>query len=160
MEKIGSLLTDPSWWFSAIFVAMIVSIISGFLKDKIGEALSHFSVFWKERRRVQKETREAVIQALMDDDTYRSMISFKLLSGFIMSLTLLIIFVISFLIIKIEFSASSLLALFFIEVVMDFLMLGSGVAALAMMHVSLSRYDVFFEAMSRYRKLKQIPILL
>jgi protein-S-isoprenylcysteine O-methyltransferase Ste14 len=43
MDKILKFLQDPSWWFSAFFVAIIASILAAFAKDWIGNLISHFS---------------------------------------------------------------------------------------------------------------------
>jgi hypothetical protein len=43
MDKILKFLQDPSWWFSAFFIAIIASILAAFAKDWISNLISHFS---------------------------------------------------------------------------------------------------------------------
>ena len=43
MDKILEHIQDPSWWFSAFFVAILASILAAFVKDWVAVFISHFS---------------------------------------------------------------------------------------------------------------------
>jgi hypothetical protein len=54
MNRIFENLQDPSWWFTAIFVAIIVSVFAAYLKEVLSKFLSHFSTRinkWRQKRK-------------------------------------------------------------------------------------------------------------
>jgi hypothetical protein len=51
MGRILEYLKDPSWWFTALFVGMIASLLAGYLKDWIPLVASQYSVTARRRRR-------------------------------------------------------------------------------------------------------------
>ena len=59
MDSITGYLKDRGWWFSAFFVAILASVIAGFLKDRIERLFSHFSsrfADWRTKRTAERET--------------------------------------------------------------------------------------------------------
>lgn len=79
MDKIFSNLHDPSWWFSAFFVAILASVIAGFLKENVSQWLGGLSDGlrkWRERR---NEKRDEVIDALISNEVYRQFVIFRFL---------------------------------------------------------------------------------
>lgn len=56
MKKIFDLLSDPSFWFAAIFISFIVNIIAGFIKDWIQNIWVRYS-----KRRKDKFNRESLL---------------------------------------------------------------------------------------------------
>lgn len=77
MENIANNLKDPSWWFTAFFVAIFASVIAGFLKDKIASMLGGLSKnlrAWKEKK--EKE-QEEIIEAIKNNDMYMNIARFR-----------------------------------------------------------------------------------
>jgi hypothetical protein len=72
MEAIAKNLSDPSWWFSALFVAIIASVIAGFLKDRVERMFSRVSDSFRRRRANELEVRNKTLEALVENPTYLS----------------------------------------------------------------------------------------
>ncbi len=72
MDAITKNLFDPSWWFSAFFVAIIASVAAGFLKDRIERFISKVSDSFRRRRATALELRTKTIEALVENPTYLS----------------------------------------------------------------------------------------
>ena len=72
MDAIANNLSDPSWWFSAFFVAIIASVVAGFLKDRIERLISKVSDSFRRRRAAALEQRTKTIEVLVDNPTYLS----------------------------------------------------------------------------------------
>jgi hypothetical protein len=70
MGKIGELLSDPSWWFTAILAGTLVGVAGGLIKDRVDKVVSSWSVRWRQRRyqrlrdraaRLRRQAREPLI---------------------------------------------------------------------------------------------------
>lgn len=70
MEAIIKYMQDPGWWFSAFFVAILASVIAGFLKDRIEKWLSKLFSGLKAWRAEREAQRGQIIEALLKDQTY------------------------------------------------------------------------------------------
>jgi hypothetical protein len=70
MESIITHLSDPGWWFSTVLVAIIVSIIAGFLKDRISQLIGHTSRRFSEWSKRRKEQQEKLIETLSENPDY------------------------------------------------------------------------------------------
>lgn len=84
MEEIAKQLRDPSWWFTAFFIAIFASVIAGFLKDRIEKWIGGLSSnlrVWRDKRQVN---REAVIEALLANETYFHIALFRVLVALIL----------------------------------------------------------------------------
>lgn len=82
MDKIVELIKDPSWWFSALFISIVTSLLAAFLKDWFSKLLSHFSKTYRLHR--YKNLRKTVhtIQNIEKDQgylTYFSIMHFSLI---------------------------------------------------------------------------------
>ena len=58
MDQIMNYIRDPAWWFSTVLVAIIASVIAGFMKDRISQLISHVSTrfrLWSQKRTQQQE---------------------------------------------------------------------------------------------------------
>lgn len=49
MEEIRSSFSSPAWWFSAVFLAILVNVLSAYLKSPIDKLLSKISATWRNR---------------------------------------------------------------------------------------------------------------
>ena len=92
MESIIKYLTDPEWWFSTVLVAIIASIIAGFLKDKISELIGHTSRRFRECSQQRRNQEEQLIEALSENSEYLLMGIGKVISRQIMFTASLIIY--------------------------------------------------------------------
>lgn len=59
MESIIKQLEDPGWWFTAIFVAIVISVFSSYIRDWISLGLSRVSTSIRQKRakRTEHETK-------------------------------------------------------------------------------------------------------
>ena len=84
MGNIANQLKDPSWWFTAFFVAILASVVAGFLKDKfeiwLGSLSSNLRI-WREKRKIE---REKVIEALLTNDIYLHIALFRVVVSLIL----------------------------------------------------------------------------
>ncbi|MEL6333386.1 MAG: hypothetical protein AAFQ76_12430, partial [Cyanobacteria bacterium J06626_26] len=69
MDKILELLKDPSWWFSALFIAIMASVIAAFLKDWISSIISIFSSSYRDWSNKKAIEQNKYIQALAGNST-------------------------------------------------------------------------------------------
>jgi hypothetical protein len=69
VRQIIELVKKPEWWFSAVFIAIVASLIAAFAKDWISRGLSVFSQLYRTRRllREAKLDEEAAILAAHSD---------------------------------------------------------------------------------------------
>jgi len=72
MKSIAVELTDPGWWFSALFVAIIASVLAGFLKDRIEKILATASSEYRFWRVNVFRARKEAIDALVENPQYMS----------------------------------------------------------------------------------------
>jgi len=91
MNSIIMNLSDPGWWFTAVFMAIVASVIAGFLKDKIAEFLGNtFSGLrrWREEKKAQ---RDKIIEAMISNQIYFTIALFVVVlkSIFFLLLTML-----------------------------------------------------------------------
>lgn len=70
MKQILEYLRDPSWWFTAFFIAIISSVIAGFAKDYLEAVGSNLSTTAKLRQVRRSENRERFISALENSESY------------------------------------------------------------------------------------------
>lgn len=72
MTPILNNISDPSWWFTAFFVAIVSSVIAGFLKDKVERFLSRISESYRKRRSAAAKLRADTLEALVSNPYYLS----------------------------------------------------------------------------------------
>jgi MFS family permease len=70
MQQIAANLRDPSWWFSAFFIAIIASVIAGFAKDRISSWISAVSSKYRNARQAREAQRLAAIKALAENEGF------------------------------------------------------------------------------------------
>lgn len=49
MDEIRNSFSSPAWWFSAVFLAIVVNVLSAYLKSPIDKLLSKISTTWRNR---------------------------------------------------------------------------------------------------------------
>lgn len=70
MRQIFESLRDPSWWFTAFFIAIISSVIAGFAKDYLEALGSNLSATAKLKQVRRSENREKFLCALENSESY------------------------------------------------------------------------------------------
>jgi hypothetical protein len=94
MKQILEFIKDPSWWFTAFFIAIISSIIAGFAKDYIGSLGSNLSATARERQRRRSENLETFISALENSESYLLLsMTRSIILLVLMALTIILFFV-------------------------------------------------------------------
>ena len=84
MNAIINNVKDPSWWFSAVFVAIIASIFAGFLKERLEKWLGITFSIWKNKRLQNEEARARIIEALLADPLYLQIALYRALKAVIL----------------------------------------------------------------------------
>lgn len=89
MSGIVENLKDPSWWFSAFFIAIVASVIAGFAKDRLGLLAARFSSSMKLRLEKRLIVKKARIEWLVENETL--LILTAIMAGFFTVISFLII---------------------------------------------------------------------
>lgn len=63
MQKILEHLRDPSWWFTAVVVAVVASILAGIIKDFAERRFNLFLAWTRESRERRRRRRKEVVAA-------------------------------------------------------------------------------------------------
>ncbi|WP_324779817.1 hypothetical protein [Thiobacillus sedimenti] len=92
MDSIANYLKDPGWWFSAFFVAIIASVIAGFLKDRIERHLPNLSTRFSAWRSVRAMERAALIKALSDNPSLLTTAYIRAVMGVVLYVLTLLLF--------------------------------------------------------------------
>jgi hypothetical protein len=70
MNDIYELVTSPVWWFSVVFISLLVNLLAYFLGPRIEK---RFGAFSEKRRKSQhdyEKWRELFVERLVDDDSH------------------------------------------------------------------------------------------
>lgn len=62
MEDIGNQISSPSWWFSVVFVGLVLSIVSDYIRRWLENRYSNAVKAWSERSDARKERRRKLIE--------------------------------------------------------------------------------------------------
>lgn len=95
MSSIVENLKDPSWWFSAFFIAIVASVIAGFAKDRLGLLAASFSSSIKLRQEKRLIAKQAQIEQLVENETLLILKSIQAGVATILSLLIFIMFLLS-----------------------------------------------------------------
>lgn len=69
MNRIAEYLSDPGWWFTAVFVAVLASLAAAFLKDAVLASLAKVSKYYRDRKKEQDEEVEKQLKLFLSDST-------------------------------------------------------------------------------------------
>ena len=87
MNSIVTNLLDPSWWFTAVVVAILASIIAAFGKDYIERRFNIFIAWSADRREDKANRREAVIAAWSKTEALLIILLLRMLYSVLLCLT-------------------------------------------------------------------------
>ena len=78
MDEILNSLHSPGWWFTSVFVSILLSLVVGFLKDAVSRGLARSWVWYRKwraatlsrkEREVEFLSREPAILTLYNNET-------------------------------------------------------------------------------------------
>jgi hypothetical protein len=95
MSGIVANLKDPTWWFSAFFIAIVASVIAGFAKDRIGLLGASLSSSMKQRQEKRLIARQAKIEKILENDTLLILTAIQAGVAAIFSFQIFIMFLLS-----------------------------------------------------------------
>ena len=108
MDLIIKYIKDPSWWFTAFFIAIIASLIAGFLKDRIEKVISHLSKNYRIKKEKQNKDLEVLIESLVEDTTLFAIAYLRAVTGLIVFSLFALLFLTTPLLSELTFSGSIL----------------------------------------------------
>lgn len=65
MNEIIKMLTSPAWWFSTIFVSLILSIAGAYAKPTIDKFVSKYNEAWKAKTQNEKRDFDIAVKKLI-----------------------------------------------------------------------------------------------
>jgi hypothetical protein len=72
VQSIWTNIHDPGWWFTAFFVAIIASLIAGYLKEPLANWFAQTFGWYRNRRQRAADRRTALVNALAADPIFLS----------------------------------------------------------------------------------------
>jgi hypothetical protein len=95
MDEIVKALKSPVWWFSACFVAILASLVAGYLKDWCSLGAASLSSRMRQRRRRQLRKDARLLRKLGKDRALLSAYGVSLVFNFVVMSTAILFAVIS-----------------------------------------------------------------
>ena len=96
LNAITNNLLDPSWWFTAVFIAVFSSIIAAFAKDYLERKFGFFLAWTAKTRAERSAHREEVIAAWSSNEGLLTIILLRMLYSVVLFLfggTVLVLYV-------------------------------------------------------------------
>jgi len=147
MDRIVTYLSDPAWWFTAVFIAILASIAAAFLKDILLSALSKVSNKYKIRKQKRDADIEREINECMSDPTLLILTFCRIISQMCALYSLVILYALFF-IMYISFSKDGNIRIKFILIAL--LMLSGITVVFGLMRVN-PRVSLMKDAYRKYR---------
>lgn len=157
MESIFGYLKDPGWWFSAFFIAIIASVIAGFLKDRIERHLPQLSTTFSAWRARRAEERNSLIELLSNDLALLNIAYIRAVVGLLLYLIALVLFLTAPLLDELQPHSDAVLGVdrrfLFSKVLIPFM----GGLAIAQGFRAASRISLVGKAWAAFRKMNGLP---
>jgi hypothetical protein len=93
MENIKQNLLDPAWWFTVVFIGIIVGIIAASLRNSIGTLLSHLSNRYRIRKEKSDHEEQLLVNRWANNHVLLILQNFLLIRGLILFTALLVTWV-------------------------------------------------------------------
>lgn len=71
MDEIQAAIKSPVWWFSAVFIALAINLISSYLRDGTDRALRYLRKKLDDQKQKVAESNEVFIRKLQSDESLR-----------------------------------------------------------------------------------------
>jgi|KBSMisStaDraftv2_1062788.scaffolds.fasta_scaffold39592_4 spore maturation protein SpmA len=97
MDAILNNLRDPSWWFTAIFVTIIVGVAAGFLKEKTESVISSLSSRYKYWASSRAEARATVVRLLAGNPQFLLLTYISVVVGLLIHVVAVILYLVTLL---------------------------------------------------------------
>lgn len=91
MDEILKNLQSPGWWFTAVFVAILVSLFAGFLNDRFNRWLSESWAWYRQRRAATLARKEREIEFLSREPVILTLYSSETVTFLVFTLLFLIL---------------------------------------------------------------------
>ena len=95
MTTIWKNLSDPSWWFTAFFVAIIASLIAGFLQARVQRLFARTWDWYRDRKSANLAALDSLSDSLSEDPQYLSLTMHRMNTRLILWSLSMIIFLAS-----------------------------------------------------------------
>jgi hypothetical protein len=70
MHQIVADMKDPAWWFTAVFIGIVVSVFAGFAKERIELMFGALSGRFRARQIEKAKRRDSVVNALAENEGF------------------------------------------------------------------------------------------
>jgi MFS family permease len=150
MEKIFEYLSDPGWWFTAFFVAILSSVVAGLLLKPLESLLSSLSNKYKKRQERRQKRIEILARECSRDGV---LLLYKFLYLVFLMLTAfsgLILLLITFIALTLLAEKQSMWS--FPTVIIFLILLLSGLLTLLGIVNVPSRLEVFYRGLFLYQQ--------
>lgn len=91
MTSILKYLSDPGWWFTTVFVSLIISIVATYIPKLVDPYLSSWSLKYKNKREEQLKREQTYIDLMVSDQTYLILENIKLFGRAVLALLSLLL---------------------------------------------------------------------
>jgi hypothetical protein len=152
MDKIVDNIKDPSWWFTAVLVAIIASLFAAYAKDYLGKSLSRISDSYRMRREKQKNTEELLAHNIASDPHLVTVIFCMSVIHFVIFLFLCTVFLLiplyrEFVFPAVEFGGFNSKPLFTIMslLILGFCIVKTGTKSLSSLRASRKALDIYID---------------
>lgn len=160
MSTIVSNLSDPAWWFTAFFIAIVASVLAGFLKDRLERSISRTSDGFRQKRAASIEERSKTVQSLVENPVYLSFALHRLTLIFVLwSLTTFMFALLPVSLYATPPSEDVFMWLGCKDLFRTVMMPILGVASTFMGYRASTSMSLIFEAVRTYRKKHGLPKL-
>jgi hypothetical protein len=160
MDIIIKNLSDPSWWFTAFFVAIVASVIAGFLKDRTERFLGGASARYQQWRASEIEARAQILKALVAEPNYLSIAFHRATIGLLLWVVSMLLFLSTPILLAVTPAQDdTLMWLGQRDMVRKILMPVMGLFSVVVGFRGTSRLSVAFEALKLFRVKHGLPKL-
>lgn len=150
MTQIIEHLKDPAWWFSAFFIAIIASVIAGFVKDNIQALVSNISSKEKQRQEKRSADLERTLVALENNGNLIIILTLRAVLAKILMMSSIFIFLAVSSLSANEHPYRTLLSLFFIF---------SGLMSVIISYKAMKLLRIVTLAFHRYFEKHKVPYI-
>ncbi len=150
MNRIIDNLTDPIWWFHAVFIAVLASLLGALMRDALRSGLAKISKSYKVRKKKRDKELEDEINLLSTNQTLFIYTSIIIFSSSLFALTLFTIFIIIFILYQRFYKGEDIPLLE--KSLVGFTFFFTGVASIILIYFVLPRFKLIISAYSKYRK--------
>lgn len=160
LDAIVANIKDPSWWFSAFFIAIVASVFAGFLKDKIERYLSSISAHIKNHRAKSISARKEIIESLVEHPVFLNLAFHRAVLRMILYVLIMLLFISTPLLLQTTPSAHDTFFWFGQrELALNFLTPLIGLLSVVVGYRATASLSIAFDSFKAYREKHGLPKL-